>query len=92
MEEVSICKYVVRLCLPSLERPKSLIRKEGFFALSVDSVIPSSDEQLNDLLDRDIYRNTFHLYCVCNKSHSISVYIVLDSSAISLDSSYLTLL
>ena len=62
VEEVSICKYIVRLCLPSLEKPKSLVRKEGFFALSMDSVIPSSDEQLNDLLDRDVYQNTFHLY------------------------------
>lgn len=62
VEEVSICKYVIRICVPSLELPKKReMRKEGFYALDLDSVVPDSDKGLQELMAKDFFRDSVEL-------------------------------
>lgn len=56
LQEVSVCKYVATFCVPSLELPKkALYRKEAFYALEADAVVASSDRNLRELLNTDIF-------------------------------------
>lgn len=62
VKEVSICKYVINICLPSLEMPKKReMRREGFYALDMDSVIPDSDNGLQELMKKDYFHNEVEL-------------------------------
>ena len=58
MDEISICKYIIRVCVPSLKKKSKVyidvneivdVRKNAFYALSIDDVLFSSDKILKEL-------------------------------------------
>lgn len=55
VREVSLCNYVIHVCVPALIKKPSETRS-GFFAVKTDAVIASADERLHELLDRDFFQ------------------------------------
>lgn len=63
VNEVSLCKYVIHVCVPALVKKASETRS-GFYAVKADAVIASADRRYNELLNRDFFQEELFLCSV----------------------------
>lgn len=63
VREVSLCKYVIHVCVPALIKKASETRN-GFYAVKADAVIASADRRFYELLNRDFFQEELFLYSV----------------------------